>query len=116
MLLNAVMALALKNGRNRESVARSMKVMEHEWVVDICMSEAFAEEGRRGMALSVVEPVAYSIDDGPELYSSTCTTWSARLLDGRWTYLEAERAGELRTIMFCEKLRRYIPIARELEA
>ena len=47
MLLNAVMAMALKNGSNRESVARSMKVMEHEWVAEICRSEALAEEGRR---------------------------------------------------------------------
>ena len=29
---NLAEALALKNGSNRESVARSMKVMEHEWV------------------------------------------------------------------------------------
>ena len=43
MLLNAVMALALKNGSNRESVARSMKVMEHEWVVDICPAEGLAD-------------------------------------------------------------------------
>ena len=42
---------------NRESVARSMKVMEHEWVVEIRIVEAVAEEGRRGMTFPVVEPV-----------------------------------------------------------
>ena len=75
MLLNAVMAMALKNGSNRESVARSMKVMEHEWVVDICPAEGLAEEGRRGMTFPVVEPVMTSwcdealtrLDDGLEL-------------------------------------------------
>ena len=41
----------------RESVARSMKVMEHEWVVEIRIVEAVAEEGRRGMTFPVVEPV-----------------------------------------------------------
>ena len=49
MLLNAVMALALKNGRNRESVARSLKVMEHEWVVSSRCEELARYITRRGL-------------------------------------------------------------------
>ena len=37
-----------------------MKVMEHEWVVEIHIAEALAEEGRRGMTFPVVEPVMTS--------------------------------------------------------
>ena len=31
--------------------------MEHEWVVEIHIAEALAEEGRRGVTFPVVEPV-----------------------------------------------------------
>ena len=49
--------------------------MEHEWVAEIYIAEGLAEEGRRGMALPVVEPVETSwfdealtrLDDGLEL-------------------------------------------------